>query len=164
MGVRVKPLTPFVRTRDIAQAPRTGRPPGTDIRRLGPGESAHADPVHKGQPAPGPALRVTKKLSPGQRGAVALTRQFGDALICVRHREDTLGAFRYVTVELLIERTAIVARNQKRVGIRIDFREADLRAAIKRHGATWDAHRKVWAMDRKTVSQLGLQARIVIAY
>jgi hypothetical protein len=110
------------------------------------------------------ALRVTKKLSPGQRGAVALTRQFGDSLICVRHREDAVGAFRYVTVELLVDRTAIAARNRKRVGIHIDFRETELRTAIKRCGAAWDSHHKVWAIDRKTVAQLGLQDRIVMAY
>lgn len=109
-------------------------------------------------------MHVTKRLAPGQRGAVALTRRFGESLICVRHREDAVGAYRYVTVELLVDRTAIAARNRRRVGIRLDFRESDLRATLKRHGAAWDPQHRVWAIDRKTAAQLGLQDRIVMAY
>lgn len=52
-------------------------------------------------------LRVTRKLSPESRGALKLARQFGDALICVRHRSDDKGEYRYTTVELLVEKTPI---------------------------------------------------------
>ena len=34
------------------------------------------------------STRVTKKLSPLQAGARKLTRLYGDALVCVRYRQD----------------------------------------------------------------------------
>lgn len=45
------------------------------------------------------ALRVTKKLSPETRGALKLTRKFGDSLVCVGHRSDDKGEYRYTTVD-----------------------------------------------------------------
>ncbi len=165
MAVREKSLERALHeAQAIAHA--SGRRPGMDAGArpwapLPPGRSQKAVTTPKDERL---ALRVTKKLSPGQRGAVSLTRQFGAPLVCVRHREDPMGAFRYVTVELLVERKAIEARNGRPVGVRIDFHEAELRAAIKRCGATWDRHHKVWTLDRKTTAKLGLQDRIVMAY
>ena len=119
-------------------------------------------------PSPGPrepaTLRVVKKLSPNQRGAVALTQQYGDALVCVRHRQDAAGAFRYTTVELLVECRAIAARTNHAVGVRIDFREADLRASIRARGGAWDPRHKLWTVARKVAAELGLQHRIVMSY
>ena len=107
------------------------------------------------------ALRVMKKLAPNQRGAVALTRLHGSALVCVRHRQDAVGAFRYTTVELLVACHAIAARNHHAVGLTIDFRDAELRAKLLKHGGHWDPNCKLWIVTRKVAAQLGLQSRIV---
>jgi len=107
------------------------------------------------------ALHVVKKLSPHQRGAMTLSKLYGESLVCVRHRQDTAGAFRYTTVELLIERHAIAARNTKPVGVRIDFRETQLRQTIRAHGGKWDPKRRVWVISRRVASKLDLQDRIV---
>ena len=107
------------------------------------------------------ALRVVKKLSPHQRGAMTLTKLYGDSLVCVRHRQDAAGAFRYTTVELLIEHHPIAARNAKPVGVRIDFRETRLRQTIRAHGGQWDSQHRVWVIPRKIAAKLDLQDRIV---
>ena len=113
-------------------------------------------------PAAGPAaLRVVKKLAPHQRGAVALTRQHGDALVCVRHRQDAAGAFRYTTVELLVECKAIAARNDQATGVRIDFRDHALRTELLLHGGHWDSQRRLWIVSRRVATKLGLQGSLV---
>jgi hypothetical protein len=61
-------------------------------------------------------LRVTKKLSPASRGALKLARQFGDALVCVRHRSDDRGEYRYTTVELLVDKVRVQPRTDQVVG------------------------------------------------
>jgi hypothetical protein len=48
-------------------------------------------------------LRVVKKLSPAQPGAIKLGRRYGDALLCVRYRHDNNNQYRYTTVELIVE-------------------------------------------------------------
>ena len=135
-----------------------------------PTASDRPRPRHRAEAAPstGPpepaTLRVVKKLSPNQRGAVALTQQYGDALVCVRHRQDAAGAFRYTTVELLVQCRAIAARNNHSVGVRIDFRETALRAKIRADGGAWDPRHKLWTVSRRVAAELGLQHRIVMSY
>jgi hypothetical protein len=57
-----------------------------------------AAPANQAHAAP----EVVKKRAPHQQGAVAPTRAHGDALVCVRHRQDAAGAFGYTTAELLV--------------------------------------------------------------
>ncbi len=56
-------------------------------------------------------LRVTKTLEPDQPGAVRLTRQYGDALLCVRYRRDPRGLTRYTTVELIVDRAPVATKS-----------------------------------------------------
>jgi hypothetical protein len=84
------------------------------------------------------SLRVTKKLLPESRGALKLARQFGEALICVRHRSDDKGEYRYTTVELLVEKTPIRPRTDNLVGVRIGPDEKPLQTVVRAAGGTWD--------------------------
>lgn len=118
-------------------------------------------PKEKDRSSRAAALRVIKKLAPGQRGAVALSRQHGDALVCVRHRQDEAGAFRYTTVELLVACQPIAARNNQAVGIRVDFTDTALRTLLLRHRGRWDPHYRMWIIARSVAAKLGLQGRIV---
>ncbi|MBL8289689.1 MAG: hypothetical protein JNL85_17030 [Rubrivivax sp.] len=52
-------------------------------------------------------LRVVKKLPLGAKGAHKLAQQFGEALVCVRHRVDAQARFRYTTVERRVEKAPI---------------------------------------------------------
>jgi len=106
------------------------------------------------------SLRVTKKLSPESRGALKLARQFGEALLCVRHRSDDKGEYRYTTVELLVEKTPIRPRTDNLVGVRIGADEKPLQTVVRAAGGTWDYKAKVWRLPRRVVGILKLADRI----
>jgi len=89
-------------------------------------------------------LRVVKKLPPHAKGALKLAQQFGEALMCVRHRVDAKAQFRYTTVELLVDKAAIRPRKESIVGVRIGPDEYALQKVVKAAGARWDPDRKVW--------------------
>lgn len=105
-------------------------------------------------------LRITKKLSPESRGAIKLAQQFGDALVCVRHRMDDKGEFRYTTVELLVEKVAVRPRTDKIVTIRVGPGEKSLQTVVRAAGGTWDHQAKVWRLPRRVVGVLKLADRI----
>ena len=49
------------------------------------------------------SCRVVKTLLPAQPGTLKLQRRYGDALLCVRYREDAGGTTRYTIVELVVD-------------------------------------------------------------
>ena len=51
-------------------------------------------------------MKTRLVLKPGQRGTKKLTEKYGDSLVCVRFRYDTMLRQRLKTVELIVERTA----------------------------------------------------------
>ncbi len=105
-------------------------------------------------------LRVTKKISPQTRGALKLARQFGDALVCVRHRSDDRGEYRYTTVELLVEKTPIKARTDQVVNVRIGAEEKSLQTVVRAAGGTWDYKARLWRIPRRVAGILKLTDRI----
>jgi hypothetical protein len=107
------------------------------------------------------SLRVVKKLAVSSRGAIKLARQFGDTLVCVRHRIDAKGEFRYTTVELLVERAPIRPRVEATVGVRIGGNERSLQQVVKAAGAKWDYSTRLWNMPKRMAGILRLTERIV---
>lgn len=77
------------------------------------------------------SLRVVKKLAVSSRGAIKLAQQFGETLVCVRHRVDSKGEFRYTTVELLVDKAPIRPRVEAMVGVRIGGNELSLQRVVK---------------------------------
>ena len=106
-------------------------------------------------------LRVLKKLSPNQPGAVKLTERYGDALVCVRHRTDTSGKFRYTTVELLVETTPVRSPMRRTVQIKIGLLEGQVRSAACLAGATWDTQTELWTISYQAAKVLNLLDRVV---
>jgi hypothetical protein len=107
-------------------------------------------------------LRVIKKISPGSRGGLKLARKYGDALVCVRHRMDERGEFRYTTVELLVDKTPVRPRVEAMVSVRIGYKEGALRSLVKAAGASWDGGSKLWKLPRRIAKLLRLEDRIVV--
>jgi len=66
---------------------------------------------------------VAKKIKPSQRGALKLTRSYGAELFFIRHRENTDGAERLTTAELVVERTEIQKRDDPIVSFKIRQQE-----------------------------------------
>jgi hypothetical protein len=55
---------------------------------------------------------ITSALDPQDAGAEHYAHQYGDALVCVRHRDD--GSRRYTTVEVVVEKRTAKASKRKR--------------------------------------------------
>ena len=92
-----------------------------------------------------------------------LTRQFGDALVCVRYRHDGAGKLRYTTVELVVEQTPIQPRASERMLVSISHPIGDRtqRARAMALGAKWDQQEHVWKMSLRVARMLDVLDRIV---
>ena len=105
--------------------------------------------------------RVIKTLSPTDRGAIELAREYGDALICVRHRTDAKGKVRHTTVELLISSDPIRSRAPRIVFIQTQPHEKPLHSVIKAAGGHWDGKRQLWRLPSRVATILNLRNRMV---
>lgn len=140
-------------------APR--RPPGL-------GAEARA-----GEPYHGPAVqrvRIAKTFAAGRDGTRRLAREFGDRLVCVRHRYDDANAQRITTVEIVMAvdtlrahapppRAAVAAWES--VLLRLAPDERTLRRLALDAGGRWHPGAKVWEVPRWLVARLGLRDRVV---
>lgn len=104
---------------------------------------------------------VVKRLSASQPGALKLARRFGDALVCVRHRHDPVGRYRYTTVELVVDEAPVARKTKFDVMVHLAFNETELRQLVLAHGAVWNAGRRLWSMPRSAAKELRLLTRIV---
>lgn len=118
-------------------------------------------PGHDDIPNDDANLKVLKKFLPHQAGARKLARRYGKSLVCVRHRTDAKGQFRYTTVELLVDKTVVQARSERIVSLRIDFDDARLRLLIGAAGGSWDSKTKLWLLPRRVAGVLNLLDRVV---
>lgn len=92
----------------------------------------------------GGILETRLTLRPGAPGTKRLAKRYGDRLVCVRYLYDEARGRRLKTVELVIEEAPWKgrARRPRRndhdlVRVRVDWREAELRLAVKKAGAVW---------------------------
>jgi hypothetical protein len=106
-------------------------------------------------------LRVAKKLATTNRGAIKLAQQFGDTLVCVRHRVDAHARFRYTTVELLVEKVEMQPRQSRMVKVRVHPDEFGLRTVVRAAGAVCDSRTGLWRMPKRVATVLRLTNRIV---
>lgn len=100
---------------------------------------------------------VLKKLPPAAPGTKRLTARYGNALVCVRYRENTETGRRMTTVELIVEERSLPAL----AGVRIDYGETELRHQAKAAGGTWDAKHKLWRLKKSAIRKLKLEHRVV---
>jgi hypothetical protein len=120
-------------------------------------------------------IRTVRK--PGERGTQRLVAEYGERLVCVRYRYDPARNKRYKTVELIVaeddwrtaaphpqeDRTRRPAPKRyytRRVGIRIEYQEAELRRQIKAAGGMWDPSERLWFIPEEEVRRLGLVQRV----
>ena len=107
----------------------------------------------------------TRKVTPGQKGSKKLHAQYGDRLLCVRYRYDRLLRKRYKTVELIVDEAAWTPPPEPfaaaaNVGVRVEFKEADLQRRVKEAGGKWNPARKLWELRYDQAVRLGLKSRI----
>jgi hypothetical protein len=124
----------------------------------GPALSAANMPVNPSRLA---RAQVTKKLAPHQPGAKKLSQRYGDALVCVRYRQDLEGARRYTTVEIVVDEGPIAVDRPKppEVHLRIPFNDLALRQAVIEQGGIWDSQLRLWRLSPAAARALQRQAR-----
>ena len=107
--------------------------------------------------------RVT--LRPGKRGTRRWLDKYGDRLVCVRYRYDTVERRRLTTFELIVDESPRSSRPKpdanRPVDVKISYSEADLRQRVKGMGGIWRPARRVWNLPLEKVRALGLEGRIV---
>ncbi len=134
-------------------------------------------------------MRTLKTLKPGQDGTKELLKRFGPSLLAVRYRYDEDRRERVKTVELVVESRSREAEaecpgsrapdarkpleagsvdrseaggfSNRRVALRIGWRERDLQQRVKSSGGQWDPVRRVWFLRREVAERLDLLARMV---
>ena len=109
---------------------------------------------------------MSKKLAAGQPGTKKMMEHFGDKLLCVRYRYDPDKKIRYKTVEIIVEKGFWIPgltqkREGKKVGIKVWYREGDIRAKVKAAGGIWNVEKNIWELEYKAVKKLGLTERII---
>ncbi len=115
-------------------------------------------------------LRIAKTFAPGRDGTRRLAREFGDRLVCARHRYDDANALRITTVEIVVAvdtlhahapppRNAVAAWES--VLIRLAPDERAMRRQALDAGGRWHSDAKVWEVPRWLVARLGLQDRVL---
>jgi len=120
-------------------------------------------------------IRTVRK--PGDKGTRALMKKYGERLVCIRYRYDPVRKKRYKTIELVIgeqdwqpgephpqeEKASGLAPRRyvtRRVGLRIEYRETELRKQIKAAGGMWDPSAQLWFLPEEEARRLGLVERI----
>ena len=106
--------------------------------------------------------RVSKKITPSQRGAIKLARIHGKDLLCVRYRENPDGTETLTTIELVVERVVIQKRDDPIVSFKIKPEEVELRRLAQSKGARYDGKTFMWKLARSEVLRMGLKTRIAV--
>jgi hypothetical protein len=104
--------------------------------------------------------RVTKKMHPPQRGTQRWERRFGNALVCVRYRDDARAGIRYTTVELIMEVRRVDRAPRTLVLVPIGAFSESKRQRAMALGAKWKRRDKAWLMTLDTAQRLDLAYQV----
>jgi hypothetical protein len=105
---------------------------------------------------------VNKTMQAGSRGAIKLTRKFGQALLCVRYRLSPDGRQRMTTVELEVECVAVQKKPNPMVMVKIHATESALIAKAQAVGARFNGRTRLWHMRQSDAQTLKLTKRIAL--
>ncbi len=114
-------------------------------------------------------MKVTKTIKPDAPGAQRFLKTWGKKLVAVRYRED--HAQYLTTIEIIVDQrfklhpndhmAKLAWRKNHTVALKIAFEEAALRIELKRHGAKFSKHLKLWITRYDIACRLALADRIV---
>lgn len=111
-------------------------------------------------------MRIRLVRRPGQPGTKALAAQYGDALVCVRYRYDSILKKRHKTIELIIETIDWMPPTSPEtiVQLRVAIYEREIQSQIRSAGGHWNKNKQVWEVRYDKVVQLKLVDRIVTGH
>lgn len=107
------------------------------------------------------------KLKPGQKGTKALAEQYGDNLVCVRYRYDTVNRTRIKTVEIVVERKQLptskkIITDDTLVPVQIAYGEKELGKMARSAGGRWDTDVRLWYIRYGNIKQTELEKHIIL--
>ena len=105
---------------------------------------------------------VAKTMQADSRGAIKLSRKYGQALVCVRYRLSPNGLQRMTTVELELERVAVQKKANPAVAVKIYASEKKLIERAKAKGAWFNGETRLWRMQKNDAYALDLGDRIAV--
>lgn len=114
----------------------------------------------------GSSTEVRKTMRPGEPGTSRHVRDWGERLICVRHRLDPAKGLRFTTIELVASAKRQVPRGcaphpDALVYARVARDEWELERRLRiTNSATYDEGLDVWRMRFETAVRLKLKRRI----
>src|SRR5712691_4722127 len=111
-------------------------------------------------------MRTRLTLRPHQRGAQQLLAQYGNRLVCVRHRYDEQQKKRFKTMEVIVEEREWEPCSPQHaadslVCLRVAWPEVEVWRQVKRAGGKWHPQHGVWELRYDRVVALRLEERIV---
>ena len=110
-------------------------------------------------------MQIKTTMAPGQNGTKKLLKEYGDQLVCVRYRYDKARQKRLKTIELIVDVQdwipGVIIPVDRKVPLKIDFGEADLRDKVKSAGGYWNPDQKAWMLSYRQVLHLGLERRVI---
>jgi hypothetical protein len=115
----------------------------------------------------GSSTDVRKTMRPGEPGTRRHLRDWGDRLVCVRHRVDPVKGLRFTTIEIVAsaKRVARLKREphpEALVYARVGRDEWELESRLRTtRSATYDEALNVWRMRYETAVRLRLKRRIL---
>jgi hypothetical protein len=103
---------------------------------------------------------VAKTMQVDTPGAIKLSRQHGDRLVCVRYRISPDGNERLTTIELVVDHVRVQKKSNPLVAVKIYASEHTLITRAKARGARFNPKTRLWRMLRNDAHTLGLANRI----
>ena len=111
-------------------------------------------------------MRARAKRLPGQPGTKALLKIYGDKLVCVRYRYDTLRRRRYKTAEIIVDEAPWQPpvprpKADEIVHVYVAPFEANIIRQVKLTGGQWRPEYQLWALPYAQAVELDLLDRIL---
>ncbi len=114
-------------------------------------------------------MDIRATLKPGQNGTKKFVEKYGDRLVTVRYRYDAATGKSYKAVELIVDERDWSPKNHsrppyrpsRRLGVRIDYHETELREQAKALGGIWRPRHKLWELSYDAIIELDLEDRVV---
>jgi len=112
-------------------------------------------------------MKSRLNLKPGQKGTKALLEKYGDDLVCVRYRYDEASRIRIKTVELIVEKKELQAKqprfaDEAQVPVRIAYGETGLGKFARKMGGKWAADVKLWYIQYGKIKGTELEKHMVL--
>ncbi|MDA0766518.1 MAG: hypothetical protein O3A92_06820 [Verrucomicrobia bacterium] len=104
--------------------------------------------------------KVGQAILPQHHGARRWAEEYGEKLVRVRYRYDSVAGLRHTTVEIAVDSAPWQPALQPTALIHVAYDEEKLRHLLKARGATWEPALRRWRVPLPLVQELQLENRL----